>query len=185
MAKFSLKKNSDKLIGSSIHKSSYMTVKVSGLKELSDALAALDLDLKKRTMKKAGVASMSPVLTRVKAGLQTSTDTGGLLKTAKITTSMNHKKLKKRGRKAAMIVSVSAGRGGKRQKGRTGQQALQVEFGTARMAARPFMRPAIQGKEKLVFQRFRWHLKVGLDKAAKTQARRTARLAKKNNKAKL
>lgn len=177
--KFSMSNTSNKLVQSQIGKSRYMTVKVSGLKELSDALTALDLDLKKKTMKKAGVASMSPVLTRVQANLQTSTDTGGLLQSAKITTSMHPKKLKKRGKKAAMITSVSVGRGGKRQTSRTGQQALQLEFGTSRMAARPFMRPAIIGKEKLVFQRFRFHLKVGLDKAAKTQARRAARLAKK------
>ena len=175
MAKF----NFSAMAGESLRKSNYkrglMQVHVGGLKELDEALRALDLDLKKKTMKKASKAAMAPVLVRVQANLKTSYKTGGLYDTARMTSSTNLKKLAKRGRKAAMITSVSVGRRSKKD-GITGHQALNLEYGTNGTTAQPFMRPAIQGKEKVVIMRFRHHLKKGIEKSAKTQNKRNRKL---------
>ena len=171
-------KMAGKTASSATYKKGFLTVKVSGLKELDVALNAIDLDLRKRTLAKASKKAMEPVLTRVKGNLKTSSDTGGLYATARMSSTSNLKKLAKAGRKAAMVTSVSAGRGGKRRKGATGHQALQLEYGTEDRRAQPFMRPAIAGKEKVVIMHFRRHLRVGIEKAAKQQERRNRRKLK-------
>lgn len=182
MAKLNFKKGVSDSVGNMFYKSSYMTVKVHGLKELDDALNSLELQVRKRIMKKAGKAAMAPVLTRIKTNLRQSEDTGGLYGTARMSTSFNTKKLRKTGRKSAMVVSVSAGQARKSPQGFSGHQALQLEFGTEDTQAQPFIRPAIQGKERRVIKHFGKHLKVGLERQAKKEARRTARA--KTNKGK-
>ena len=171
-------KMAGKTASSATYKKGFLTVKVSGLKELDIALNAIDLDLRKKTLAKASKKAMEPVLARVKGNLKTSSDTGGLYATARMSSTSNLKKLAKAGRKAAMVTSVSAGRGGKRRKGATGHQALQLEYGTEDRRAQPFMRPAIAGKEKVVIMHFRRHLRVGIEKAAKQQERRNRRKLK-------
>ena len=151
----------------------FMTVKVGGLKELEKALHALDHDLHKKVLKASGKAAMEPVLKRVKENVTIST--GGLHSTARISATTDLRRLRKLTGKAAMITSVSVGRGS-RKKGLTGHQALNLEYGTNKMSAKPFMRPAIQGKEKTVFMHFRKHLKKGVLKSARTQNRRNIRL---------
>jgi HK97 gp10 family phage protein len=175
-------KMADKTASSATYKKGFLTVKVSGLKELDIALNAIDLDLRKKTLAKASKKAMEPVLDRVKNNLRAmrmrSGSTGGLYDTARMSSTSNLKKLAKVGRKAAMVTSVSAGRGGKRRKGATGHQALQLEYGTEDRRAQPFMRPAIVGKEKVVIMHFRRHLRVGIEKTAKQQERRNRRKLK-------
>tara|TARA_B110000977_G_scaffold108465_1_gene141153 strand:+ start:393 stop:866 length:474 start_codon:yes stop_codon:yes gene_type:complete len=151
------------------------TIKVSGLKELEEALNALDHDLHKKVLKAAGKAAMAPVATSVRNNVPK--DTGGLYSTIRLDATTDVRRLKKAGRKASMIASVSAGRRSKKS-GATGHQALNVEYGNSRTKARPFMRPAIQGRERSTILQFRKHLRIGVNKSAKTQARRTSRLLK-------
>ena len=149
-----------------------LTVKVSGLKELEQALNALDHDLHKKALKTAGKEAMRPVYTRVLNNVVVG-ETGGL-KTSDVRT------LRKISKKAAMVARVSAGTT-KRRDGLTGHQALNIEYGLhgkRKMAAQPFMRPAIQGKEKVVFMHFRRLLGVHIEKTARTQMKRNRRNSK-------
>ena len=151
----------------------FMTVKVGGLKELEKALNALDHDLHKKVLKAAGKAAMAPVAVSVRNNVPR--DTGGLAGTIRLSATTDPRRLKKAGRKASMIASVSAGRGS-RKNGITGHQALNIEYGSSRNRARPFMRPAIQGKERSTILHFRKHLRKGVEKSARTQARRNIKL---------
>lgn len=157
-------------------KKDMMTVKVSGLKELDAALNGLDLDLRKKTLKAAGKLALKPVADRAKQNVPK--DTGGLGETIRISATTDLRRLRKvKGKKAAMIASVNAGRKSKRL-GVTGHQALAVEYGTSKSPAQPFLRPAISGKEKVVFMHFRKELRKGIDKSARTQYRRHRRNTK-------
>jgi len=157
-----------------------LTVKVSGLKELEQALNALDHDLHKKALKTAGKEAMRPVYTRVLNNVVVG-ETGGLKSTIKLTSTSDVRTLRKISKKAAMVARVSAGTT-KRRDGLTGHQALRIEYGLhgkRKMAAQPFMRPAIQGKEKVVFMHFRRLLGVHIEKTARTQMKRNRRNAKK------
>lgn len=156
-------------------KKDFMKVKVSGLLELHEALKNLDHDLHKKTMRAAGRSAMEPVA--VSARNNVVRDTGGLYSTIKATATTDLRRLRKAGRKASMIASVSAGRAS-RKDGVTGHQALNIEFGNAKTPAKPFLRPALQGKQRSTILRFRMHLRKGIEKSAKKQARRTTRLIK-------
>jgi len=156
-------------------KKDFMTVKVSGLKELHESLRQLDFDLQKKVLKAAGRSAMEPVAASVRNNVPRAT--GGLYGTIRVSATTDVRRLRKSGRKASMIASVSAGRASKKD-GMTGHQALNIEYGNARTKAQPFMRPAIQGRERSTILRFRMHLRKGIEKSAKTQARRTTRLLK-------
>jgi len=151
----------------------FLEVKVSGLKELEDALNALDHDLHKRALSAAGREAMRPVYTRVLNNVVVG-QTGGLRETIRLTATSNVKALRKISRKAAMVARVTAGTA-RRRDGLTGHQALNIEYGLhgkRQMRAQPFMRPAISGKEKTVFMHFRRHLRVSVEKVARTQMKR-------------
>ena len=148
----------------------FITVKLSGLRDLDRALNESDLNIRKKAMRPALKKAMAPVLARVKANVEASRDTGGLAETVKMTTSFAKGNLRKSGKSAAAIGRVSAGSSRKRE-GKTGHQALQVEFGTQSMAAQPFMRPAISGHEKTVIKTF-----------AKELGRQVERIARKARK---
>lgn len=155
-------------------KKDFLTVKVSGLRELEIALNAIDLDLREKTLKKAGKEALEPVAERARVGAPR--DTGGLRDTIKVTATTNVKRLAKMSKKrgTAMIASVYAGRT-RVKPGSSGHQALQVEYGTSKSGAQPFMRPAINGKQKVVFMHFRKFLRRGIDDTAIKQARRNRR----------
>lgn len=138
-------------------------VKIKGLKELDRALNGLDLEVRKKASREAGREAMKPVAARMKAKVPE--DTGGLKKTIRVSATTAPSRLKKYSRKASMISSASVGRKSHKDGG-TGHQALQIEYGTVNMDAQPFIRPAIQGKEKSVFMHFRKHLRKSITKWA-------------------
>lgn len=142
--------------------SKMIKVKIKGLKELDRALNDLDLEVRKKASREAGREAMKPVAARMKAKVPE--DTGGLKKTIRVSATTAPSRLKKYSRKASMISSASVGR--KSKTGATGHQALQIEYGTTNMDAQPFIRPAIQGKEKSVFMHFRKHLRKSITKWA-------------------
>ena len=152
----------------------YVKVKVSGLSELDKALNELDLDIRRRAATHAGKAALAPVAQAISSKVPV--DTGGLKSTVKLTATTAYAKIRKQGKNAFMIASVHVGT--TKRKKSSGHQALQVEFGANGMAAQPFVRPAIQGKEKAVFMRFRRTLRQSINKFAMTQARRNARRLK-------
>jgi len=144
--------------------SKMIKVKVRGLKELDKALNDLDLEVRKKASREAGRETMKPVAARMKAKVPE--DTGGLKKSIRVSATTAPSRLKKYSRKASMISSASVGR---KSKGATGHQALQIEYGTSKMDAQPFIRPAIQGKEKSVFMHFRKHLRKSITKWSNKQ----------------
>jgi len=150
-------------------------VKVSGLRELDTALKALDLDIRKRAARKAARDALEPVHRAIERNAPV--DTGGLKASVRMTSTTAQSRLKKAGKKAFMISSVKVGYT-KRNRIGGGYQALQVEFGANNMKARPFVRPAIQGKEKAVFMRYRRTLRESINKFARTQKRRNTRRMK-------
>lgn len=131
--------------------SDFVKVKVSGLRELDRALNNLDLNVRKKAIRPALRKAMKPVEARAKQNVPE--DTGGLKKTIRTSTSMSKGNLRKSGGKAAAIGRVSAGRA-KKKEGVTGAQALQVEFGTSKTKAKPFLRKAVQGHEKEIISTF-------------------------------
>lgn len=161
-------------------KHKFLTVKIGGLKELEDALFELDHDIHKQALKTAGKEAMRPTYKRVLNNVVVG-ETGGLKETIKISSTSNVKTLRKIGKKAAMVARVTAGVG-RRREGLTGHQALNIEYGLhgkRDMPAQPFMRPALQGYEQSIFQRFRFLLNLHIEKSAKKQMRRNGRNAKK------
>ena len=139
-------------------------VKVSGLKELEKKLNDLDLELRKRAAREAGREAIKPVAERMKNKIPV--DTGGLKDTIRVSATTAPSRLKKYSKKASMIASASVGRKSHKEGG-TGHQALQIEYGTDKMDAQPFVRPSIQGHEKTVFMHFRKHLRKSIDKFAR------------------
>jgi len=150
--------------------SDFITIKVEGLRELERALNDLDLYTRKKAMRPALRKAMKPVHDRVKANVEAISDTGGLAETVKLTTSFAQGNLKKAGKKAAAIGRVSAGSSRKRE-GKTGHQALQVEFGTSDTVARPFMRLAVSGHEPEIINTFAKELGASIEKIARRRGK--------------
>lgn len=150
-------------------------VRVSGLRELDAALNELDLDIRKRAARKAAKDALEPVKQQIERNAPV--DTGGLRASVRWSSTTAQGRLKKLGKNAFMVTSINVGFP-TRNNVRGGYQALQVEFGANGKAARPFIRPAIQGKEKAVFMRFRRTLRESINKFAMTQSRRNKRKLK-------
>ena len=153
-------------------------VEVRGLKELHDSLDQLDMAVRNKILKQAGRTAMAPVLTRVKQNIPV--DSGGLRSTARLSATTSVRRMSKM-RNATMVAQVSVGRAS-RKDGVTGHQALNIEYGNARTAAKPFMRPAISGHEKAVIDKFAKELGKGIEKEA-IKAERRNHVSPRNPKA--
>ena len=151
----------------------YVKVKVSGLKELDQKLNQLDMDLRKRAARLAAKEALEPVKRSIEQ--RAPVLSGGLKASVRWSSTTSQTRLQKLGKNAFMVTSINVGYSGRRNRKRGGYQALQVEFGANGKAARPFIRPAIQGKEKAVFMRFRRTLRQSIEKFAKNQGRRNKR----------
>lgn len=148
---------------------------VSGLRELDKAMEDLDLDIRKRAARAAGKRAMEPILKRAQALVPV--DQGHLKETIKLSSTQNIKSLRKERKGAFLRTRVATGRTRRTPKG--GYQALQVEFGTSKSRAQPFMRPAIMGAEKRTIIRFKHSLKASVEKGVRSQIRRNKRRTKK------
>ncbi len=146
--------------------SDFITVKLSGLRELDQALNELDLKTRKQAMRPALRTAMKPVLSRIKSNVEAISDTGGLEETVKMTASFAKGNLQKSGKQAAAIGRVSVGSSRKRE-GKTGHQALQVEFGTSDIPAKPVIRPAVTGHEKTIINTFAKELGRQIERIAR------------------
>jgi len=153
----------------------YVKVKISGLSELNEALMQLDLKIRGKAARDAAKQALLPNFEQIK---RTAPELdGGLKASVRFSSTSAPARLEKLSKKAFMVTSINVGYGGKRNRERGGNQALQIEFGQSDRGVkeRPFIRPAIRGKEKAVFMRFRRTLRQSIEKGVKAQARKNKR----------
>lgn len=135
----------------------FVTVQVTGLRELHRKLKDLDVKTRSTLLRRSMRPPMESVRDRAKVLAKESEDTGGLLRSIRLSGSSALSRLKKQGRNAVVVVSVFAGYSRQRE-GVTGHQALQIEFGTSHSEAKPFLRPALQGQERRVISQMKLNL---------------------------
>lgn len=117
-----------------------VAMKIEGLKELEDKLRAMGPDIAKNALR-AGVRA-GAVVVKDDAIPRAAQDTGRLQRAIYI------KQIRERSGPAQQTFFVGV-RSGKKYRGRDADAYYWrfVEFGTARMAARPFLRPAFEAKK--------------------------------------
>ncbi len=152
----------------------YVKLKISGLSELNEKLLMLDRDIRGKAARQAAKQALTPNFQEIKQNAPELS--GGLKASVRWSSTSAPARLEKLGKNAFMVTSINVGYG-KRNRERGGYQALQIEYGQndRGVKARPFIRPAIRGKEKPVFMRFRRTLRLSIEKFAKTQSRRNKR----------
>lgn len=143
-----------------------ITYKVDGLKELGEAMRALSSKVSTSISGRAVGAAARMVREKAKRNIQTSPsiDTGALLKAVIV------KKIPKSKTPltAEYIVTVR-GRGKKNKK--TGEVSASaphgnlVEFGTVRMPAEPYLRPALEKNYREATEIIKKRLAAGIEKA--------------------
>ncbi len=148
-----------------------MTVRVEGLQELSQRISALNKTVANRVVRKAATAGAR--LIRDEAKSRVPVDTGLLKRNIVV------KKFRDQGpgnvRYGIGLVSskaVYSNNKTNRRKGRVGQSYYQdkafyghmVEFGTRKMKARPFLRPAFESQKEKAVDIVKNTLKEELDK---------------------
>lgn len=152
----------------------YVKLKISGLSELNEKLMMLDIDIRGRAARQAAKQALMPNFEAIKRNAPELE--GGLKASVRWSSTSAPARLEKLGKNAFMVTSINVGYS-TRNRERGGYQALQIEFGQSRrgVKARPFIRPAIRGKEKAVLMRYRRTLRQSIEKFAKTQGRRNRR----------
>ncbi|MFN9438461.1 MAG: HK97-gp10 family putative phage morphogenesis protein [Brevundimonas sp.] len=142
-----------------------VTVKVAGLRDLEKALADItSRATRKRVGQRALLQGAEPLVTRAR---QLAPElTGQLMASIDETT----RKPRRHRRKVPVEVFVGPGQQ---------PHAHLNEFGTREQAARPFMRPAWDATRVQVLDGIKDALADEIDKAAKRQARKAARAARK------
>ena len=157
-----------------------MTVKVNGLKELNAALLELPLKIRGRPLR-AAVAKAAKVV-RDEARRKAPVDTG-LLKREIIHTRSRSQSAEGRETYIVLIRQLMkkyadtrrnrrAGRVGKRYK--VEGQAFYwkfLEFGTSKMSARPFLRPAFESRQQEAVRVMADQLKTEIEKQARKLAK--------------
>lgn len=147
-------------------------VRIDGLKELDDALAQLPKATGKAVLRRTAIRALAPVIAAAKGLVPV--DDGDLRDSLKITTKLSKRQQRLNARAVAegkASVQLFAGPAAL-------PHAHLVEFGTAKMAAQPYMRPAWDSKKDEVLELVRTELADEITKAAGRLARKTARLAK-------
>lgn len=147
-----------------------ISVKVEGLKELDKALSELSEDMRGKALYEAIGRASAPMLKDAKAGAAIANEPHemrykgqmvkvqpGLLKSA-----IRRKRLKKHHDKHTAAVMIYIGRG-------TKQKIYPyywhfIEFGTKKMPATPFMRPAFERNRAAFVERFKQHLAKSIQK---------------------
>lgn len=141
------------------------TIKVEGFKELAEALRELPERVAKNTLRRA--VSSGAAIIRNEARVLAPVDTGEMRKDIQI----------KRERDTKGIFSASYSvfvRSGKKSRLSGRARNIQkdsfywrfVEFGTAKMNAHPFMRPAFQHKKDQALNQIKETLDAGIQKTA-------------------
>lgn len=145
--------------------------KIEGLEPALAAMRAVGPDLRKKGLRAAGTRAMRIVRDAARArakGLDDPVTASIIWK--KIVTRFNGRQSKREG---GVVVQVGVAGGAKPKKGDkdTGHWRL-LEFGTEKMAAQPFMRPAFEPNIGAVTDMFVKEIGPQIDKAAERARRR-------------
>ena len=143
---------------------STVTVRVEGLRELGERMKGLSEDVNKRIARAATAAGA--VVIRNAAQKNAPVDTGNLQKNIIV------KRLPKGESTLTSehIVTIRKGRLTKKQKEKGLGDAwygVLVEYGTAKMAAQPFMRPAFDQNKEAAVNAIKDRIKSRIDRATK------------------
>lgn len=148
-------------------------VRIDGLKELDAALAQLPKATGKAVLRRTAVRALAPVIAEARQLVPV--DQGALKASLKITTKLSKRQQRLNARAVAegkSSVQLYAGPAAL-------PSAHLIEFGTSKMAAQPFMRPAWDSKKDEVLELVKTEMADEITKAAGRLARKAARLAAK------
>lgn len=142
------------------------TAKLEGFKELAEALRELGPRVARNTLRRA--VSAGAVVIRNDARSRAPVDTGEMKKDIQVKRERDNRGLMV----ANYSVFVRTGKksrlsGAKRDVNKDSFYWRFVEFGTAKMAAQPFMRPAFEAKKEEAVARIGEVLDQGIQKAAR------------------
>ena len=127
-----------------------MNIKIEGAKELENKLKGFEPKIGRKVIRQALRKAAKVILIAAKANVPVVT--GDLKKSLKV------RALKKKRHRYGVMVAISAGW----FKGKTFYGAF-VEFGTSRMPAKPFMRPAYDSEKDKAGMVLRSELKKGIE----------------------
>jgi HK97 gp10 family phage protein len=149
-------------------------IKIEGLKELDEALGEFPKATARNVLKRVAVKSLQPLITMARQLVPVRT--GELRNSLKITTKLS--------KRQASIARREAAREGKSfYQTYAGPSALpyahMVEFGTSKMKAQPYMRPAWDATKHQALDIISKELEKEINAAAARAAKKTARFAKK------
>lgn len=140
----------------------FFRVEVTGFKELERALRELPNAVAKGVLRTALKKAGQPVVDAAIA--MAPRDTGKLAESIEIKTSLTRRQRRRR-RKAGdveMFIGPST----------AARHGHLVEFGTVKMAPRPFMRPAWDGNKERVLSLFVAEMRKAIDRAVKRLAKK-------------
>lgn len=148
-----------------------VTVKLTGFKELADQLRELGREISEKALKSAVRAAAVEVKKEAQRILAPSNKTGTLSRSIYVAID------KERSTPSKKVYVVGWRKGlryretGKKKVNRDGYYGLFVEFGTAKMAARPFIRPAFEKKKTDAVDIIAKRIEFTIKKIAKTGGR--------------
>ncbi len=152
-------------------------VRIDGLRELEAALAnlpkATGKNVLRRVLKKASAGTVAD------AQANAPRDTGGLSQSIIIGARLNGRQTSLNRKEAGSRSAVEMFIGPSYAKGKGGRHGHLLEFGTVKMPAQPFMRPAWDANKDAALRSISDDLGSEIEKAAARQARKAARLAAK------
>lgn len=140
----------------------FVRVEVTGFKELEHALAELPKAVAKSVLRTALKKAGQPVVDAAQS--LAPRDTGKLAESIEIKTSLSRRQ--RRRRQKAGDVEQFIGPSTKAPHGHL------VEFGTVKMAPRPFLRPAWDANKDRVLELFAKEMWTAIEKAARRLARK-------------
>lgn len=171
--------------------------KIEGLKELDEALSEMSKATARNTLKRALMKAGQPMATEAArlAPYRTHFLEGHIVVSAKIKNEVGNAEYSAAMRAGlGKAAAVSAMRDARRAASASASSAevyvgpttkafygMFQEFGTARHAAKPFLRPAMDAKAEVFFGSMRQSLADEIEKVRARQARKAARLAAKNS----
>lgn len=145
-------------------------VKVDGLREVKAALRELPKATGKNVLRRVLIRRAEPVAERARQ--LAPVDTGQLRDSIVVSTKLGKRQRRGHSKQDRDDVDVFVG------PGPAGFYGWMQEFGTARVAARPFMRPAWDAEKAGVLSGIADDLRKEIEKAAARLARKAARAAK-------
>lgn len=137
-------------------------VQISGFKEMHDALGELKKSTERALLKRVATKALQPFVER--ARMLAPVDTGYLRDSILVGTKLTRDAKRRAKKDPAQGVRVFAGT--------AARNGVPREFGTAKIPAHPFMRPAWAATKDIVLNNVERELRAGIEKTAARAAKR-------------